>query len=221
MHDEHVGSEGHQADRLKVLHRVVGDAPVEARVGDEARARKQQRGAVVRRFRGGFRPDVSVGASAVFDYEGLAEALGQLLGEDAPRRVDAPTGRKRQDDAHRALGIGMFAARGTLCDRGAHGEKEGDCRERACRIHFLAPWIARQTFCGVAGMAMSRTPEPASASTMALTTAAGAGVVAPSPAALIPSGFVGERTSTISALKEGRVSALGMAYALMDPGCGF
>src|SRR6266700_5393944 len=211
MHDEHVGSERHQADRLEILQRIVGDALVEARVGDEAGTSKQQRGAVVCRFRSSFCPDVSVRASAVFNHEGLAQALGQLLGEDAPRGVDAPTGRKRQDDAHWALGIGMFAARGTLCDRGAHGEKEGDCRERACRIHFSAPWIARQTFCGVAGMAMSRTPKPASAWTMALTTAAGAGVVAPSPAALIPSGFVGERTSTISALKEGRVSALGMA----------
>src|SRR5256885_8593030 len=43
MHDEHVGSEGHQTDRLEILHRVVGDAPVEARGGDEARARKQER----------------------------------------------------------------------------------------------------------------------------------------------------------------------------------
>src|SRR5438552_5785069 len=211
MHDEHIGSEGHQTDRLEILHRVVGDAPVEARVGDEARARKQERAAVVRRFRGGFRPDVSVSASAVFDHEGLAEALGQLLGEDAPCGVDTPTGRKRQDDAHRALGIGMLAARGALRESATHGEKQGDRRERACRIHFLARWIARQTFWGVAGMAMSRTPKPASASTMALTTAAGAGVVAPSPAALIPSGLVGERTSTISALKEGRVSDLGMA----------
>ena len=146
MHDEHIGSEGHQADRLEILHRVVGDAPVEARVGDEARARKQQRGAVVCRFRSGFRPDVSVRTSAVLDHEGLAEALGQLLGEDASRGVDAPTGRKRQDHAHRAFGIGRLAARRTLCERGAHGKREGDRRDRACRVHFLAPWIALQTF---------------------------------------------------------------------------
>ena len=63
---------------------------------------------------------------------------------------------------------------------------------------------------GVAGSAISRTLNCRRASTMALMTAAGAAVVGPSPADLMPSGFVGERTSTISVCKLGRSSARGM-----------
>ena len=45
---------------------------------------------------------------------------------------------------------------------------------------------------------------------MALTTTASAGVVPPSPPALMPSGLVGESTSTISALNDGSVFERGV-----------
>ena len=45
---------------------------------------------------------------------------------------------------------------------------------------------------------------------MALTTTASAGVVPPSPPALMPSGLVGDSTSTISALNDGSVFERGM-----------
>ena len=45
---------------------------------------------------------------------------------------------------------------------------------------------------------------------MAPITTEGAGVVPPSPPALMPSGLVGERTSTISVLRGGRLSDRGM-----------
>ena len=44
----------------------------------------------------------------------------------------------------------------------------------------------------------------------ALTIAAGAPVVPPSPPALMPSGLVGDNTSTISVVKEGSRCARGM-----------
>src|SRR5205807_3461477 len=67
--------------------------------------------------------------------------------------------------------------------------------------------IARQTVSGVAGMETSRTPRSASASTIAFMTAAGAGVVPPSPPALMPKGLVGESTSTISLRSAGTSAA--------------
>src|SRR5256885_13834269 len=100
----------------------------------------------------------------------------------------------------------MLAAHRALRERGAHGEEQGDRRDRARRLHFLAPRIARQTFCGVAGMAVSRTPMPASASTMALTTAAGAGGGGPSPPGLVSGGVGGGRKFPDPALEGGRGS---------------
>jgi hypothetical protein len=44
---------------------------------------------------------------------------------------------------------------------------------------------------------------------MAFATAAGAGVVPPSPPALMPNGLVGESTSTISQRNDGRSAARG------------
>src|SRR3546814_20025771 len=53
-----------------------------------------------------------------------------------------------------------------------------------------ASTIARQTTCGVAGIAMSRTPSGASASSIALITAGGAPIAPPSPQPLTPGGLV-------------------------------
>jgi hypothetical protein len=67
--------------------------------------------------------------------------------------------------------------------------------------------MARHTRSGVAGISMWRTPSSASASTIALITAASAGVVPPSPPERTPSLFVGEGTSLSAVAKNGSVSA--------------
>ena len=66
---------------------------------------------------------------------------------------------------------------------------------------------ARQTTCGVAGMAMSSWP---SASVMALMTAGGRAIAPASPQPLMPSGLDGQGVSIVSTLKDGRSSARGM-----------
>src|SRR3546814_20639624 len=53
-----------------------------------------------------------------------------------------------------------------------------------------ASTIARQTTCGVAGIAMSRTPSGASASSIALITAGGDPIAPASPQPLTPRGLV-------------------------------
>src|ERR1700731_2463635 len=68
----------------------------------------------------------------------------------------------------------------------------------------LASCMACHTESGVAGSVIWRTLNSCRASTMALMTAAGAAVVGPSPADLMPRGFVGERTCIISVCKFGR-----------------
>ena len=60
------------------------------------------------------------------------------------------------------------------------------------------------------GMVMSRIPNTLRASMIAPTTAASAGVVPPSPPALMPSKLLGDSTSTISALKDGKLCDRGM-----------
>ena len=52
--------------------------------------------------------------------------------------------------------------------------------------------MAFQTVCGLAGMGMSVTPRPASASTMALMTAGAAPMVPASPMPFTPRGLVGD-----------------------------
>ena len=66
-------------------------------------------------------------------------------------------------------------------------------------------------FSGVTGMSIWVTPNSASASTTALTTAPSAPVVPPSPAPRTPSRLVGVSTSEISVVKDGNRSARGMA----------
>jgi len=70
--------------------------------------------------------------------------------------------------------------------------------------------MARHTRSGVAGISMCRTPRPASASTIALITAASAGVVPPSPPERTPSLFEGAGTSLSAVAKNGTVSARGI-----------
>src|SRR5271167_2928009 len=71
--------------------------------------------------------------------------------------------------------------------------------------------IARHTRSGVAGISMWRTPSSLSASTIALMTAASAGVVPPSPPERTPRRFVGDGTSLSAVFISGKVSARGIA----------
>src|SRR5690348_4458380 len=67
--------------------------------------------------------------------------------------------------------------------------------------------MARQTRSGVAGISMCRTPSSASASTIALITAASAGVVPPSPPERTPSLLVGGHFAERGSQERQRVGA--------------
>ena len=71
-------------------------------------------------------------------------------------------------------------------------------------------WIRRQTACGVAGMSTWRTPRSASASMIALITAAGEATEPASPQPLTPSGLFLHGTSTVETCIAGTPSARGM-----------
>ena len=71
--------------------------------------------------------------------------------------------------------------------------------------------IARHTRSGVAGISRCRTPSAESASTIALTTTASAGVVPPSPPERTPRRLEGEGTSLNAVVRCGNMSARGIA----------
>ena len=84
-------------------------------------------------------------------------------------------------------------------------------RLRLFRARFIVAFCAaRQTACGVAGMAMSSWP---SASVMALITAGGEAIAPASPQPLMPSGLEGQGVSVIADL-EGR-QVVGARHAVI------
>src|SRR3954471_11231943 len=84
------------------------------------------------------------------------------------------------------------------------------CPNRPCCGYSAAPFCFRicQTFSGVIGMSMWRTPRCESASTTALAIAGGAPTVADSPTPLAPNGWCGEGVVVFA------VSQLGHSIAL-------
>src|SRR5712671_6936448 len=84
----------------------------------------------------------------------------------------------------------------------------------ARHLHVLLAAAARMachTRSGVAGISIWWTPSSARASTIALITAANAGVVPPSPPERTPRRFEGDGTSLSAVFKGGKVSARGIA----------
>src|SRR5690606_23071673 len=71
------------------------------------------------------------------------------------------------------------------------------------------PWTTRQTFAGVSGMSACRTPYGRSASTTALTIAAGEPTVADSPTPLAPSGWCGDGVTVSPSSHDGYSTAVG------------
>src|SRR5271169_4908417 len=72
---------------------------------------------------------------------------------------------------------------------------------------MTAFWAARQTTCGVAGMATSSWP---TASVIALITAGGEAIAPASPQPFKPGGFVVQGVETVSILNEQKSAARGM-----------
>ena len=133
MHDQDVRAERHQAHRLEVLHRVVGHLLVQAGIRHQAGAGEEQGVAVGARARRDLRADVAVGAAAILDDEGLADALGERLREHAARGIDAAAGGERHDHAHRPARIAL---------RG-RGHREQTCAEQQGQSHFTSGgWFA-------------------------------------------------------------------------------
>lgn len=74
----------------------------------------------------------------------------------------------------------------------------------------LASWMARQTRCGVQGIATSVTPRWRSASSTPLTMAGVAAMVPASPTPLTPNGFDVAGVQAVAVEKLGRSPAEGM-----------
>ena len=87
--------------------------------GVRRRGRDQQRVAVGLGVLDLHGADRARGAALVVDDHGLAELLGQLVGEHAADDVGRPAGRERHDEADGTIGILGIGAR------------NGGCRERA------------------------------------------------------------------------------------------
>ena len=107
MHDQDVGRRDDVGDRREILDPVIrqlGDQVMQDGVG-RVHA-DEQRVAVGRRFRRGFRRDRSGAAGAVLDHGDLA-ALAELLRQRAGDEVGDAAGRGRDDDLDRLARIGL------------------------------------------------------------------------------------------------------------------
>src|SRR5271163_5021749 len=91
--------------------------------------------------------------------------------------------------------------------RAAKPRREARGLDYSAARFMTAFWAARQTTCGVAGMATSSWP---TASVIALITAGGEAIAPASPQPFKPSGFVVQGVETVSILNEQKSAARGM-----------
>ena len=112
--DQRERHRGHQRDRRKILHRIVGQLLVERLVdGQRGRGRHQQRVAV------GFGPRHQFGAGRgrgprlVLDHDGGAKAGLELVGDQAAEKIGGAAGRIGHDHLDGPAGIGRLRRAGT------------------------------------------------------------------------------------------------------------
>ena len=97
-HQQDLRHVAHEADRLEVVHRVVGQLLVEADIGGErAGVADEERVAVGLGPCGTARADRATGARDVLDQHLLAKLLRQALGHDACQAIRRPAGREGHD----------------------------------------------------------------------------------------------------------------------------
>ena len=92
MHRHQDRDRSDHRDGREILLGVVGQLRKGARIDDLAGRRQPQRVAVRRRLGDGRGTDRAEGADAVVDHDRLAQALGQLLGDNAADDVGAAPG---------------------------------------------------------------------------------------------------------------------------------
>ena len=117
-HQQHILRGRNQHDRVEILERIEVLARLQRDV-DPQRLRAEMQGIAVgrglRRSRGA---DIAAPARPVLDHHVLAPGLGELLREDAAQRVDGAAGRERNQNADRAVGIGLGACAAVHRQRG-------------------------------------------------------------------------------------------------------
>ena len=95
----------HARDRHQVPEWIEAHLGIDVRVdGDQAVGTEQQGVAIGRRLRHLVAGDVAVGAGAVFHHHRLAQALGELLRQQAGGDVGGAARRDRHHDLDRILG---------------------------------------------------------------------------------------------------------------------
>ena len=118
-------------DRREVLPVVVRHVLVERRIDAVRGNRSEEQGiAVGRRRRHARAAEVAAGAGLVHDDEGLAEALGQLLRDQAGDHVGRPARGERHDQRHRLVGIVGRALR--VGSGGGEARRENQERRKRC-----------------------------------------------------------------------------------------
>ncbi len=128
-HEQQQSGAADHADRLEVLHRVVGQLLEHRRVGGVRGVGRQEHRVPVRRGSGRrLCRDEPRGAGAVVDDDGLPRLGGQPLAEHARPRVRAAAGRKGNDDLERL---------GRVWRRGRHRRQreQGGCQEEENVAH--------------------------------------------------------------------------------------
>ena len=141
--DQHHREAHDKRNRREIGHRVVAELRIDELVGGEEIAREEERVAVRRRARGCVGRDVAACAALVLDNDLLPPDFGELGTDNARDRVAAAAGRKRNDDADRAIGPSLGARRAAEhCGRQSRcGEREG----ATAREHDFLPGLVAAT----------------------------------------------------------------------------
>src|SRR6266545_939351 len=103
QHDERLAINA--CDRHYVADQIEFEL-VERRIDGVGICYKEERVSVGRRVDNSLGCEIAASAHAIFDDEWLAEALRQPLAHQVLYNVGGTTGRKANDDAHRACRIG-------------------------------------------------------------------------------------------------------------------
>ena len=135
-HHQHLAALAEAGDRNEILHRVVGQLPVEMLVGGmRGVGRDQHRVAVGRSAGHGLRAEHAAGAGLVVDHHRLLGLLGDRRAERARQLVGGAAGGERHDEGQRPRRI-RLAEGGGGGEQGGSGGGERSQRLAARRVRM-------------------------------------------------------------------------------------